>query len=110
MFDVGFAELILLAIIGVIVIGPERMPAVARTVGKTIGNARRILMGLQRQIEQEIKIEELNKKVMADSEGSESPVENQQSQTIHQPQAVDAKNTEQATSEKQEETDERNQS
>ena len=40
MFDVGFAELFLLAIIGLLVLGPERLPAVARTIGGFMRKAR----------------------------------------------------------------------
>ncbi len=67
MFDIGFAELILLSVIGMVVIGPERLPGVVRTVGKTMGKARRFLTGLQNQIEQEIKLDELNKKIMTET-------------------------------------------
>lgn len=65
MFDVGFTELLLLAIIAMVVVGPERLPSLARTVGKTIGQARRYMTKLQNQIEQEVKLDELNKKVLA---------------------------------------------
>jgi sec-independent protein translocase protein TatB len=71
MFDVGFTELLLLAVIGVVVVGPERLPAVARTLGKLVGDARRFASGLQRQLEQEVKIEELNRKIMAETKDEE---------------------------------------
>jgi sec-independent protein translocase protein TatB len=64
MFDIGFAELLLLAVIGMVVIGPERLPGVVRTVGKAMGKARRFMTSLQNQIEQEMKLDELNKKIM----------------------------------------------
>lgn len=67
MFDVGFAELLVLAVIAMVVVGPERLPGVLRTVGKTIGQARRFMTGLQNQIEQEVKLDELNKKIMAET-------------------------------------------
>ena len=67
MFDIGFAELLVLAVIAMVVIGPERLPGVMRTVGKTVGQARRFVTGLQNQIEQEIKLDELNKKIMAET-------------------------------------------
>ncbi|TCS43756.1 Sec-independent protein translocase protein TatB [Reinekea marinisedimentorum] len=76
MFDVGFTELLLLAVIGVVVIGPERLPTVARTLGKMVGEARRFAAGLQRQLEQEVKIEELNRKIMEDTKGKEFPNDN----------------------------------
>jgi sec-independent protein translocase protein TatB len=65
MFDIGFMELLVLAVIGMVVIGPEKLPAVMRTVGKATGQARRFLTGIQNQIEQEVKLDELNKKIMA---------------------------------------------
>lgn len=97
MFDVGFTELLLLAVIGVVVIGPERLPAVARTLGKAVGDVRRFAAGLQRQLEQEVKIEELNRKIMEDTKGQEFP--NNNGVTPEAPAE---------TTKKTEETDERN--
>lgn len=67
MFDIGFAELLVLAVIAMVVIGPEKLPGVARSVGKTVGKARRMMTNLQNQIEQEVKLDELNKKIMAET-------------------------------------------
>ena len=66
MFDIGFTELMLLAVIGMVVIGPERLPGVARTLGRTVGKARRFM---QNQLEQEVRLDELNKKIMAETKG-----------------------------------------
>ncbi|TXR54796.1 Sec-independent protein translocase protein TatB [Reinekea thalattae] len=95
MFDVGFMELLLLAIIGVVVIGPERLPGVARTVGKYVGQGRRFIHSIQRQIEQEVKIDELNKQIIAEDEQPMSQADldaklsqnGQVENTIHQPEA-----------------------
>jgi len=59
MFDVGFAELLLLSIIGLIVLGPERLPKVARTLGGLTRKARSSWLNLKRSIEAEIDAEEL---------------------------------------------------
>ena len=59
MFDVGFAELILLFLIGLIVLGPERLPKVARTLGGLTRKARSSWLNLKRSIEAEIRAEEL---------------------------------------------------
>lgn len=67
MFDIGFAEVLVLTVIALVVIGPEKLPAVARTVGRTVGKAKRTMSGLQNQIEQELKIDELNKKIMEET-------------------------------------------
>ena len=54
MFDVGFWELVLIFGVGLIILGPERMPRVASQVGRWIGRARRTASSLRRQLEQEI--------------------------------------------------------
>ena len=54
MFDVGFAELFLLALIGLIVLGPERLPAVARTLGGFMRKARASWSSLRDTIESEL--------------------------------------------------------
>ncbi len=69
MFDMGFLELAVIAGIGLLVLGPERLPVAARTVGRYVGQARRFVGNFQRQIEQEVRLEELNKKIMRDTEG-----------------------------------------
>lgn len=62
MFDVGFWELVLLAVIGLLVLGPERLPHVARTAGEWIGQARSVARRFQREIEREIALKELNER------------------------------------------------
>jgi Tat protein translocase TatB subunit len=54
MFDVGFWELVLIFGVGLIILGPERMPRVASQIGRWIGRARRTASTLRRQLEQEI--------------------------------------------------------
>ncbi len=59
MFDIGFWELSLIGIVGLLVIGPERMPAVARTVGKWVGRANRFVSNIKDDINKELKDEDL---------------------------------------------------
>jgi sec-independent protein translocase protein TatB len=54
MFDVGFAEIFVLALIGLLVLGPERLPAVARTVGGFMRKARASWASLRTTIESEL--------------------------------------------------------
>lgn len=63
MFDIGPGELVLVAIIGLLVLGPQRLPKVAAEIGKWIGRARRTASQLRRQLEREIEISELEKPV-----------------------------------------------
>lgn len=59
MFEVGFDELILLFVIGLLVLGPERLPKVANVLGKWVGRARRTASHLRHQLEREIALAEL---------------------------------------------------
>ena len=54
MFDVGFWELALIFGVGLLILGPERMPRVASQLGRWVGRARRTASTLRRQLEQEI--------------------------------------------------------
>lgn len=59
MFDVGFAEILLLSLVGLLVLGPERLPRVARTLGGMARKARGSWLNLKRSIEAEMRAEEL---------------------------------------------------
>ena len=61
MFDAGFSELLLLFVIALVILGPERLPKVAAQLGRWIGRARRTAMELRRQLEREIELSEVTK-------------------------------------------------
>ena len=61
MFDVSFPELVLVTVIGLLVLGPQRLPKVAAEIGKWVGRARRTATQLRRQLEREIELSELEK-------------------------------------------------
>lgn len=61
MFDVGFSELLVIALVGLIVIGPERLPKVARTVGHLLGRLQRYVSDVKADINREMQLEELKK-------------------------------------------------
>ncbi len=63
MFDIGFSELLLVAVIALVVLGPERLPSAARTVGTWVGRARRMMNQLNQEIDKQIKLEELREKL-----------------------------------------------
>lgn len=67
MFDIGFWELSIIGIVALLVIGPERLPAVARTVGKYVGRANRFVSNIKDDISKELKDEDL-KKILADQQ------------------------------------------
>lgn len=61
MFDVSFTELMVVGVIALIVIGPERLPKVARTIGHLLGRAQRYVNDVKSDIQREIEIDELRK-------------------------------------------------
>lgn len=63
MFDIGFWELAIIAVVTLLVVGPERLPAVARTAGKWFGKISRFISSVKSDIDRELKAEEM-KKVM----------------------------------------------
>ncbi len=59
MFDVGFWEIAIIALIALIILGPERLPRAARTMGLWVGKARRTLSEVKRDIDRELDASEL---------------------------------------------------
>jgi len=59
MFDVGFFELLLIGVVALLVVGPERMPKLARTAGMWLGRGRRFLNSVKQDIDREMKADEL---------------------------------------------------
>lgn len=61
MFDIAFSELIVIAIVALIVIGPERLPKVARTLGALTGRMQRYMAQIKDEINREARFAELQK-------------------------------------------------
>ena len=61
MFDIAFSEMLIIAVIALLVIGPEKLPKVARTVGHLLGKAQRYVSDVKSEINREMEIEELRK-------------------------------------------------
>jgi|SRR5690606_17524347 len=61
MFDVSFTELMVIGVIALVVIGPERLPKVARTIGHLLGRAQRYVNDVKSDIRREIELDELRK-------------------------------------------------
>lgn len=63
MFEIGFPELILIAIVGLLVIGPERLPEALRTMGLWLGRMRRSFNSVKAEIEKEIGMDEVKRQL-----------------------------------------------
>ena len=61
MFDIGFSEMMVIGVVALIVIGPERLPRVARTVGHMIGRLQRYVADVKADINREVELDELRK-------------------------------------------------
>ena len=61
MFDVSFSELLVIAVVALLVIGPERLPKVARTVGAFTGRMQRYMTQIKEEVNREMRFEELQK-------------------------------------------------
>lgn len=61
MFDIGFSELLVIGLVALIVIGPERLPRVARTLGHLAGRLQRYVADVKADINREVELDELRK-------------------------------------------------
>jgi sec-independent protein translocase protein TatB len=61
MFDIGFSELLVIAVVALVVIGPERLPKTARTLGHLFGRLQRYVNDVKADINREMELDELRK-------------------------------------------------
>lgn len=61
MFDLGFSEMLVIALVALVVIGPERLPKVTRTIGTMLGRMQRYVNDVKAEVEREMRLEELKK-------------------------------------------------
>jgi sec-independent protein translocase protein TatB len=85
MFDVGFSELLMIGLVSLLVIGPERLPKVARVVGFWLGKMRAISANLRAEIHHELQLEEM-KQIMQEQQAL---FEQQMREQQHQFHAVE---------------------
>lgn len=81
MFDIGFSELLMIGVVALIVIGPERLPKVARTAGHLYGRMQRYVSDVKSDISREIEIDEFKRAGQQFKESLESTVSDVQQQT-----------------------------
>jgi sec-independent protein translocase protein TatB len=72
MFDIGFTELVVIGVVALIVIGPERLPKVARTAGHLYGRMQRYVSSVKSDISHEIQLDEIRRAGQSFKESVES--------------------------------------
>lgn len=63
MFDIGFSEVILIAIVALLVLGPERLPHAVRMAGAFMGKARRMMSNVREELEREVQLAEMQQRI-----------------------------------------------
>lgn len=63
MFDIGFWEITVIMVIALLVLGPERLPRLARTLGHWVGRARRVAADLRAELDRELHTEDLKRQI-----------------------------------------------
>jgi len=66
MFDIGFGEMLLVCIVALLVLGPERLPAAVRQVAWGIGKARSMARAASQELQRELPLEELRRELNAE--------------------------------------------
>jgi sec-independent protein translocase protein TatB len=84
MFEIGFWEILLILILALLVIGPERLPGAARTAGFWFGKARRYIEGVRDEVSQQFDVNELKRLI----HNQEVQI-NELQQKLHTPLALD---------------------
>ena len=87
MFDISFTEIMVIAVVALIVVGPERLPKVARTLGHLLGRARRYVSDVKNDIQREMEVEELNELHSSVQEAAHS-IENSVREEVSELQAA----------------------
>ncbi len=95
MFDIGFIELLAIAVVGLLVIGPEQLPGTVRTIMLWIGRLRRSFTQVRQEIEREIGAEDIrrqlhNESIMQELEKARDDIKGVAEQTENELKKADA--------------------
>jgi len=86
----GFTEMLLLAVIALIVVGPQRLPKIARTAGRLTRQARNAWQGLQSELQAELDADH-NRKIMESTQARANPPESSEKSADPEPSAETAR-------------------
>ncbi len=96
MFDVSFSELFVIAVVALLVIGPEKLPKVARTMGAFMGRMQRYVAQVKEEVNREVRFEELQKLQQEIKQSVEKTVEQESSalkDSIYKPSSLSKQKT-----------------
>lgn len=96
MFDVSFSELLVIAVVALLVIGPEKLPKVARTVGAFTGRMQRYVAQVKEEVNREVRFEELQKlqsEIKKSVENATDGISDALQPSIHEPSGDAKKKT-----------------
>lgn len=98
MFDIGFSELLLIAVVALVVMGPQRLPQAMRTLALWLGRARQMFSNLRRELENEVGMDDVrrqlhNEQILRELKSTAHEIE---SPPVQQPSSADADNTPEA--------------
>lgn len=88
MLDIGFTELLLIAVVALVVLGPEKLPVAVRTLGLWIGKIKRTVSGIQTEISEELRIDEMKRTAAVAKEQLDSELEEMKSPFINEAKAM----------------------
>lgn len=90
MFDIGFSELLIIFVVALMVVGPERLPSVARKVGLYIGKMKRSFQSIKNEVEQELEIEAVKAQLKENAMLAEAKeIEKELNKTVEQVKQAD---------------------
>ena len=75
MFDIGFTEILIVGVVALIVLGPERLPSALRTAGLWVGRIKRTIGSVQKEITEELRVEEMRQSAKQQQERLEQNIE-----------------------------------
>lgn len=97
MFDIGFFELLVVGIVALLVLGPQRLPIAARTCGLWLGRLRRTVGSIQSEIREELRMEELKRTTAIEKEQLERELREMRQPFSSSPFDMDAGRDEEAS-------------
>ena len=86
MFDIAFSEIVIIAVVALIVIGPERLPKTAKTLGLLFGRLQRYVADVKADINRELQLEEL-RKLQTDVQSAARDIESTVANAAHEIEA-----------------------